>query len=530
MRGATNGSSTSIWMDTAQLAVFPPAAGPIDTQVCVIGAGIAGLLTAYLLQQEGRDVVVIDALGVGAGESGRSAAHFFPPDEWYDGIERRFGPAQARLVAGCYTHAIELVESVVAQEGIDCDFERLDGYLLAHHASDEPRLERECRAAVRAGVKAELVTRVPGLGFETGPCVRYREQAQFHPLKFLDGLARAIVRRGGRIHGDTRALRIRGDDRRQRVATSQGEIRAGAVVVATHAPFNDRLVMHTKQAGYRSYVIGLRVPHGTLPRVLLWDLATPYHYVRLAAGNDGGEVLLVGGADHKTGQEDKPGHPGHRYDELELWAREHFPMARELAWRWSGEVMEPSDGLAFLGRNPMDDDNVFVITGDSGNGMAHCTIGAMLVTDLVMERSSPWSALYDPSRKPVHGLGEFASAQVNVMARYGEWLTGGEVDSVQAIAPGDGAVLRDGLRRIAVYRDPDGALHALSAKCTHLGCAVHWNGEERSWDCPCHASRFDTEGKVLHGPAPRPLEKVALAVGAAPPAPTAQSGSRRTTR
>lgn len=510
MRGATNGSSTSVWMDTASLPVFAPITGHIDAQVCVIGAGMAGLMTAWLLQQQGRDVVVIDALGVGAGESGRSAAHFFPPDEWYDGIERRFGPAQARLVAGCYARAIELVESIVQQEAIDCEFERLDGYLIAHSVNDETRLERECRAAVRAGVKAELITRVPGIGFDSGPCVRYREQAQFHPLKFLDGLARAIVRRGGRIHGDTRALRIRGDDRRQLVATGQGDIRAGAVVVATHTPFNDRLVMHTKQAGYRSYVVGLRVPHGALPRLLLWDLASPYHYVRLAAGGDGDEVLLVGGADHKTGQEDHPCQPGHRYEELERWARELFPMARALAWRWSGEIMEPNDGLPFLGRNPMDDDNVFLISGDSGNGMTHCTIGAMLVTDLVMERSSPWSALYDPARKPVHGLGEFASEQANVVARYGDWLLGGDVDSVHAIAPGDGAVLRQGLRRIAVYRDPDGVLHALSAKCTHLGCAVHWNGEERSWDCPCHASRFDTEGKVLHGPAARPLQKVLI--------------------
>jgi Rieske Fe-S protein len=189
--------------------------------------------------------------------------------------------------------------------------------------------------------------------------------------------------------------------------------------------------------------------------------------------------------------------------------------------------MEPNDGLAFLGRNPMDDDNVYLITGDSGNGMTHCTIGAMLVTDLIMERPNPWSALYDPARKPVHGLGEFASAQANVAARYGDWLRGGEVDSVQAIPSGEGAVLRDGLRRVAVYRDPDGGLHALSARCTHLGCAVRWNGAEQSWDCPCHASRFDIEGNVLHGPAPTPLAKVALAPGDAPPPQDNHGGARR---
>ena len=510
MLGATNGSSTSVWMDTATVPVFPPLVGAQEAQVCVIGAGIAGLTAAYLLALQDLDVVVIDALGIGAGETGRTTAHFFPPDEWYHGIERRFGRAQAKLVAGSYAHALQTVESIVRREGIACEFEHLDGYLVAQHANDQPTLERECEAAVRAGVQAEIVARVPGLGYDTGPAVRYPGQAQFHPLKYLDCLARAFLRRGGRIHGASHARRIRGDHRRQVVSLDHGEIRARHVVVATHTPFNDRVVIHTKQAGYRTYVIGLRVPQGMLPRLLLWDLGDPYHYVRLAAGSDGDEVLLVGGADHKTGQD---GHPGHRYDELERWARERFPLARELAWRWSGEVMEPNDGLAFLGRNPMDDDNVYLITGDSGNGMTHCTIGAMLVTDLIMERPNPWSALYDPARKPVHGFGEFASAQADVAARYGEWLSGGEVDSVQAIAPGEGAVLREGLRKVAVYRDHDGGLHALSARCPHLGCAVHWNGAEQSWDCPCHASRFDIEGNVLHGPAPAPLATIALAPG-----------------
>lgn len=524
MLGATNGSSRSLWMDSATVPVFPPLVGAQEAEVCVIGAGIAGLTTAYLLALQDKDVAVIDALGVGAGETGRSAAHFFPPDEWYHGIERRFGYAQTRLVAGSYAHALRMVESIVRREGIACEFEHLDGYLVAQDARGGALLERECDAATRAGVQAELVEGVPGIGYDTGPAVCYPGQAQLHPLKYLDGLARAFIRRGGRIHGASHARRIQGDHRRQLVTLDHGEIRAHGVVVATHTPFNDRVVMHTKQAGYRSYVIGLRVPHGVLPRLLLWDLGDPYHYVRLAAGADGDQVLIVGGADHKTGRDT---HPGHRYDELEQWARERFPMAGELAWRWSGEVMQPNDGLAFLGRNPMDDENVYLITGDSGNGMTHCTIGAMLVTDLIMERPNPWSALYDPARKPVHGLGQFASAQADVAARYGEWLGGGEVDSVQAIAPGDGAVLREGLRRVAVYRDADGALHALSARCTHLGCAVHWNGAEQSWDCPCHASRFDVDGNVLHGPAPAPLARVTLAPGDVPPPQTRRRGARR---
>lgn len=528
MSATTNGASISVWLDSAVLPSCPPLPGDLDTDVCVIGAGIAGLTTAYLLASEGRSVVVIDALGIGAGETGRTTAHLFPPDEWYATIEDKFGAGNARLVADSHTRAISLVESIAdtlkADEHIDCKFERLDGYLYALSGNRPHDLEKEYRCAKRAGVAVELLPRVPGLPFDSGPAVRFANQAQFHPLHYLAGLARAIERLGGQVFGATHAHRVRGDQQQQTVSTDHGDVRARAVVLATHTPFNDRVVMHTKQAGYRTYVVGLRVPRGSVPRILLWDTGDPYYYVRLETPDAAGDhdILVVGGADHKTGQDD---HPEHRYDEIERWARDHFPAAQEVAYRWSGEVMEPSDGLPYLGRNPMDDDNVYLITGDSGNGMTHCTIGAMLITDLVAGRDHPWQALYEPSRKPVHGLADFASEQADTLARYGEWLTGGDVDSVQEIAAGEGAVVRDGLRKVAVYRDAQGGLHAVSAKCTHLGCAVHWNSAERSWDCPCHASRFDIAGQVLHGPAPEPLEKIELLDGGLPPR-TPRSGTR----
>jgi nitrite reductase/ring-hydroxylating ferredoxin subunit len=224
-------------------------------------------------------------------------------------------------------------------------------------------------------------------------------------------------------------------------------------------------------------------------------------------------------------------HPEHRYDEIEQWVRQRFPMAGAVAYRWSGEVMEPSDGPAYLGRNPLDGQNVYIITGDSGNGMTHCTIGALLVTDLIMGRRNPWESIYSPSRKVTHGLSDLVSEQANTLSRYGEWMTGGEVESAQEIAAGEGAVIRDGLRKLAVYRDAQGGLHTLSATCTHLACVVHWNSAERSWDCPCHGSRFDTEGAVLHGPAAEPLKAVSLPLEE-PPSPDARdlrsrSGSAR---
>ena len=512
----TNAASVSIWMTTASVPAYPPLAGDLDAGVCVIGAGLAGLTTAYLLALEGQDVVLIDALSIGAGETGRTTAHFFPPDDWYVDVEDGFGTDAARLVADSFKRAIDLVESISQRERIECEFERLDGYLYALPRNTFKDLHKQYDAARRAGVTVEMLEQVPDLSFDTGPCIRYPDQAQFHPLKYLSGLASAFVRHGGTLHGATRALSVSGNDGVQTVMTTHGAIRARSVVVATNTPFNDRVVMHTKQAGYHTYVVGLRVPRGSVPRILLWDTGDPYYYVRLESPENATDhdILVVGGADHKVGEDE---HPAHRYDEIEQWVRERFPMAQSVDYRWSGIVMEPADGPAYLGRNPLDNRNVYIITGDSGNGMTHCTIGAMLVTDLIMGRENAWESLYDPHRKVTHGISEFVKEQANTFAQYRDWVTGG-VGSVQEIAAGSGAIVRDGVHKLAVYRDERGGLHALSAKCTHLGCVVHWNSAERSWDCPCHASRFDTDGTVLHGPAATPLAEAALPAHAMQPA------------
>lgn len=496
--------STSVWMATADMPQFPALQEDIDTNVCVIGAGIAGVTAAYLLSREGKAVTLIDALNVGAGETGRTTAHFFPPDDRYFEIEKSFGVDGARMVAESFHQATNLVESIVRTEHIDCEFERLEGYLFSLTEKDYPDLDRELDAARKAGVIVDKLAQVPHLSFDTGPCLRFANQAQFHPLKYLNGLVQAFVRNGGRIYGQTRASSIDAANTLQIVTTPNGKIRANAVVVATNTPFNDRVVMHTKQAGYRTYVIGVRVPKDSVPRILLWDTGDPYYYVRLETPDRDAdhEFLVVGGADHKVGQDS---HPQHRYDEIEAWVRERYPMAGTVDFRWSGEVMEPADGIAYLGRNPMDH-NVYLITGDSGNGMTHCTVGAMLITDLIMERNNEWEKVYSPSRKVTHGISEFIKEQANTLSQYRDWLTGGEVESVQEIAAGQGAILRDGTRKLAAYRDDQGELHVLSATCTHLGCVVAWNGAEKSWDCPCHGSRFDVAGEVLHGPAAKPLE------------------------
>ncbi|MGH8639292.1 MAG: FAD-dependent oxidoreductase, partial [Burkholderiales bacterium] len=262
------------------------------------------------------------------------------------------------------------------------------------------------------------------------------------------------------------------------------------------------------------YVIGVRVPAGAISHALYWDTADPYHYVRLQRTSNrdvGGdnvaafEVLIVGGEDHKTGQaQDAEA----RFTRLERWARERFPAAGDVEFRWSGQVMETQDGLAFIGRNPMDAENVFVVTGDSGMGMTHGTIAGILLTDLIVGRENPWADLYSPSRIRTGAAGEFVKENLNVALQYTAWITGGEVASVDEIAPNTGAVLREGLIKVAVYRDEAGELHRRSAVCTHLGCIVSWNPAARTWDCPCHGSRFDRFGTVVNGPAPSDLSAV----------------------
>lgn len=511
----TTRQSISTWMNTAT-PTAPVLGEDVEADVCVVGAGIAGLTTALLLGREGRSVVVVDQGPIGGGQTERTTAHLSNAlDDRYVEIERMHGIEGSRLAAQSHSAAIDRIESIVAVEGIDCDFQRLDGYLLFDESQPEDLLVRELDAAHRAGLAdVQHIGRAPLGGIHSGPCLRFPRQAQFHPLRYLSGVANAVVRGGGRIFTGSHVESICGgeedcssapDQRPARVVTSNGcVVRAGAVVVATNTPVNDLLAVHTKQAAYRSYVLAARVPAGTIPRALFWDTMDPYHYARLAtidadgAGNPGHEVLVVGGEDHKTGQSDDA---ELRYDRLEAWARERFPGMGDVEHRWSGQVMETIDGLAFLGRNPLDADNVYIATGDSGMGMTHGTIAGMLITDLIVGRENPWETLYDPSRVSLRAAGRFAQEAANMAWQYTDWLTPGDVATPGYLLPGEGAVLRDGLTKVAAYRDEDSVIHRMSAVCPHLGGIVMWNSSENTWDCPCHGSRFDRFGAVLCGPA-----------------------------
>jgi glycine/D-amino acid oxidase-like deaminating enzyme/nitrite reductase/ring-hydroxylating ferredoxin subunit len=494
------GKTLSVWAGTAEVPGRPSLASDLTTDVCIVGAGIAGLTTAYLLAKEGRAVVVLDDGPIGGGETGRTTAHLASAlDDRFHHLEELHGEKGAQLAAQSHAAAIDRIEAIVAESGIACDFARVDGFLFAAPGEPADELDREADAARRAGLQVEKVARAPLGSFDTGPALRFARQAQFHPLLYLSGLAKAVLAAGGQIYTGVHVEEFEGGASAHVKTATGRKVDCKAVVVATNTPVNDRVVIHTKQAPYRTYVVGVEVPTGSVQKALFWDTADPYHYVRMQ-GQGGGrpDLLIVGGEDHRTGQADDA---EERWARLERWTRERFLMAQAATYRWSGQVLEPADGLAFIGRNPLDKGNVFIATGDSGQGMTHGTIAGVLITDLIQGRTNPWAHLYDPARRSIRAAKAFATEVARSQKGYVPWVTPAEVASVEEIPVGEGRILREGLHKIAAYRDSMGGVIPLSATCTHLGCIVEWNAGEKSWDCPCHGSRFAPDGHVLNGPA-----------------------------
>ena len=492
----------SLWMTTPLMACGAPLKSQRRAEVVVIGAGIAGLTVAYQLQKNGKSVALLDCGPVGSGMTARTTGHLSCAldDRWSDLISLR-GEDDARLAAQAHAGAIDIIEAIARDEGIECDFQRIDGFLFLTPDDPPSMLEEELEAAQRIGLSdVEWANRAPLPGIDSGRCLRFPNQGRFHPLKYIAGLYGAFLRHGGQCH-TARVLGVTGGNE-VRVETETGwEMTADAAVVATNTPINDRVTIHTKQAPYRTYVVAGRVPRGDAPDALCWDTGDPYHYTRIQPDVDGMDWVIVGGEDHKTGQADDM---DDRFVRLATWAHERFPSLQKIDYRWSGQVMESVDYLGFGGRNP-GDRNVYIATGDSGMGLTHGTISASIIADLVRGQDHPWAALFDPARVTPKASGTFARENLNVAAQFVDYVAGGDVNSVEEIAPGSGAILQRGLRKIAAYRDRDGVVHERSAVCPHLGCVVSWNQAEEGWDCPCHGSLFAADGSVMNGPAVKPL-------------------------
>ena len=482
--------------------MYPGAAlsGDATCDVCIIGGGIAGLSVAYFLTQAGKKIILIDDGPTAGGETCRTSAHLtYYNDDGLAKIEKLHGTEGLQLATDSHKAAVDTIEKIVRDEKIDCDLFRTNAYLFISPGGEGMDfLQAELDAARRVGqTDGHFVDRAPLPDFDTGRCLCYPNQAQFHPIKYLRGVAAAIIGKGGRIHNNSHASEIAGGDNAHVTISDGRTIRAESIVVATNSPINDLVAIHTKQSPNRTYVVGFRIPRA-VPKHLYWDTMDPYHYVRLQEFDATDDVLLAGGEDHKTGQANDP---AHRYAAIERWTRERFPAAKDILFHWSGQTMEPFDGLAYIGRNPLDEPNVFIATGDSGMGLTHGTIAGLLLRDLILGRKNPWEKLYDPHRTTLNATGDYAKENLNVAKGYTHWLTPGEVTGESEIAPDTGAILRRGAKKIAVYRDKQGRLHERSAVCSHLGCIVAWNGTERTWDCPCHGARYTPGGKVVNGPA-----------------------------
>lgn len=508
----TSGKNRSFWTNTVNPIFYQKLKEDLETDVVIVGGGIAGVTIAYCLVQEGKKVVLIEDGGIGSGETGRTTAHLVTAlDDRYYELERIYGEEKIKLIAGSHAKAIDFIEHVCIKENLNCEFERLDGYLFLHPTDKHEFLSKELDAAKKAGLQVEILQEVPDMK-EKIPCIKFSNQAQFHPMNYLRGLAGLIQKNGGRIYTETHASEIDHTG----ITTADGfHVKAKHIVVATNSPVNNKYVMHIKQFPYRSYVIGARIKKNKIKRALWWDTGDrslneeipPYHYVRLHHLDPEYDLLICGGEDHPVGisDEQRISEQDH-YGLLEKWMRERFD-AEDIIYQWSGQVLEPMDSLAYIGRNPMDKDNVYIVTGDSGNGMTHGTIAGTLITDLIIGRKNELEKIYSPSRFKLFSSGktlfkEFIGGFFNYLADKPHHVQSIEIAGIKT---GEGKIVELEGAKVGAYRDDKDRLHLVDSECTHLKCIVKWNNDEKSWDCPCHGSRFSVEGKVLNGPANKDL-------------------------
>lgn len=499
--------TTPYWSTSTTFPQFARLADNAEADVVVVGGGITGLTAAYLLATAGKRVILLERGRCAATDTGHTSAHVtMVTDATLGELVKGFGRTHAQAVWDAGLAAIARIDDIVREHAIDASFEWVDGYLhapLGEEETDQPeRLEAEAKLAGELGFDAQYLDSVPLVG---RPGVRFANQARIHPRKYLAGVAREFVALGGRIHEHSEAEEFCDDPRRVRV--NGHTVTCEDVVIATHNPLvgfggmAGATMFQTKLALYTSYVIAGRVARGVVPDALWWDTADPYRFVRVEPHRDH-DVVIFGGEDHKTGQQEDT---EACYRRLEKHLRAVVPDV-ELTHRWSGQVIETPDGLPYIGRSA---DHQYSATGYAGNGMTFGTLAGLMIADAILGRSNPWSELFDPGRKALtRGLWDY----IKENADYPYYLirdrfAGAEAKTLRAVKRGQGKVIERHGSKVAAYRDPEGAVTLRSAICTHMGCTVGWNTAERTWDCPCHGSRFTPTGDVISGPAEAPLSK-----------------------
>jgi glycine/D-amino acid oxidase-like deaminating enzyme/nitrite reductase/ring-hydroxylating ferredoxin subunit len=502
----TSGSNRTFWIDSTEALPFEKLDENIDVDVVIIGGGIAGISIAYNLLRSGKTVALVEDGNIGSGETGRTSAHLTAVlDERYYKLKKLYGKEKTKLIAESHRKAIDFIETVVNTESIKCDFQRLYGYLFLHPSDKPENLQKELDAAHEAGLDVCELQDIPGIKVP-GPCLRFANQAQFHPVKYIRALAKSIIEHGGKIFTDTHASEIDENG----ILTKDGyRITAKHVVIATNSPVHTKAKIHLRQYPYRTYLIGARVLKGCVPESLWWDTGeqdkssfAPYHYVRVQKMDEDYDLLLCGGEDHATGLSDDTEIPleSDRYTILEEWARERFPIV-DVIYNWSGQVIYPFDSLGYIGRNPGDKKNVYIVTGDSGNGMTYATIAGMLITDLINDKPNKYEKLYSPSRFKLKAGNVFVEELIGGLKSYLKNKPVHPTDTLDSIQKGEGKIIELDGKKYGAYKDEGELIHIVDAECSHMGCIIKWNGDEKSWDCPCHGSRYTNKGVVVNGPA-----------------------------
>lgn len=496
-------TTDSYWIDSTDATSYPPLTENAEVDVAIVGGGIAGLCTAWELTRRGFSVAVLEANRLATGVTGHTTAKLSSLHTLsYARLRASFGADAARLYAQSQQDAVEHVARTAAELRIDCDLERVPAFTYVESRDRIDQVRREVEAAQEAGLRASWVTET-SLPFPVAGAIRVEDQAQFHPRRYLLALADDLARRGARIYERTRVVGL--DEGAPCTLTTQAgaTVTARDVVVATHYPVFDRALLFARLKPQRELVVAAVIPPDRDPAGMYITPEQHTRSIRTAPYHDGQRLLIVTGETFPPGA----GHVTERFRRLAAWTRERFG-AGDVAYRWAAQDNETTDHVPYVGRFHVGTEHVYVATGYGGWGMSNGVMSGRLLAALIGGEHSPWATLYDPRRlHPLREAGPLLSLQATVAKHFiGDRLRPPRVDSLAAIQPGSGALVRISGDRVAVYRDERGALHALSARCTHLGCLVHFNDAERAWECPCHGSRFGIDGAVLQGPANTSLQ------------------------
>ncbi|MDZ4678536.1 MAG: FAD-dependent oxidoreductase [Oligoflexia bacterium] len=504
------GVHKSVWKKDVSREPQPSLERDIDCDVVVVGAGITGLTTALYLKEAGLRVVVLDEHEVGAGTSGATTGHITAvPDIKLKTLVSHFGEDNSRLAVNSLIQAINQIENITQRYKINCEFKRVDSFQFAETSKQNEELVDQAEIAQLLGFDCQLTGEL-NLPFTFEGAIRFQGQAQFHALKYLYGIADKITGNESYLFENTRVHKI-DDGEKCRLQTNRGEVVCSQLILATHTPIGRYISLQSRLAPYFSYVLAVRLKNPPSPG-LYWDMNDPYFYMR-QVGNPDDKLWIIGGCDHKTGQEVNT---YERYLLLEEYIKQRFEV-EDIQFYWGDEVFESVDGLPYVGKIPFTK-NTFTATGFAGVGLTNATMSAKLMSDLILNKENELKELYDPSRvKLFSSFNKFTRENANVARRMvsdrmaetdAEINDDTQVDAVDCVASGEGKIVDRQGDKIAVYRDDTKHLHVFSPVCPHLGGIVHWNKAEKTWDCPCHGSRFSPTGEVLCGPALDDLEKV----------------------